>query len=213
MIQVGKTRGSEVEVRLSASSTRRIEEAIRQKYAMVSVTPEGHFRYPTGRAGLERLGYALEIIERLPPGAISSYCGVGNPFTLGFLGEGETLLDIGCGGGADTFVAAMKVGPKGGAVGIDITWEMLVRAKENLRGTSLGKVSFYLASAEELPFADESFDVVISNGVFNLIPDKAKALAEAFRVLKTGGRLLMADQSLTGCPPDDPEERIQSWFR
>lgn len=198
---------------LSISLRRRIAEAIRQKYLKVSVSPEGQFRYPTGRAGLERLGYPSETILRLPKGAVASYCGVGNPFTLGPLREGDLVLDIGCGSGVDTFVAATKVGPKGMAVGIDMTREMLVRAKEGLNQTSLSNVSFHLASAEALPFWPESFDAVISNGVFNLIPDKAKALAEVFRVLRGGGRLMMADQSLIGSPPEDLEERIRSWFR
>lgn len=198
---------------LSAGSRKRIEESIRKKYASVSIRTEGHFRYPTGRAGLEKLGYPAEIIQRLPQGAISSYCGVGNPFGLGFLAEGEGILDIGCGGGADTFVAAMRVGPRGRAVGIDMTLEMTALAKRNLAAGSFGNVFSQVASAEALPFSKETFHVIISNGVFNLVPDKLLALQEAFRVLKPRGRLLLADQILVGSLPLEPEKRLASWFR
>jgi ubiquinone/menaquinone biosynthesis C-methylase UbiE len=144
---------------------------------------------------------------------VSSYCGVGNPFSLGPINRGETVLDIGCGAGVDTVVAAKMVGPEGRVIGIDMTPGMLARARKNLQGTSIQNVSFHRASAEDLPFPDESFDVVISNGVFNLIPDKARALEEVFRVLKPHGRMMMADQILTGVLPSDIKARIESWFR
>ncbi len=202
-----------MEVFVPDGSRRRIQEAILQKYARVSVTPQGQFRYPTGRAGLERLGYPREMIQQLPQGAISSYCGVGNPFMLFSLAEGETVLDIGCGGGADTLVAALMVGPKGRAMGIDMTREMVALARENLRAGSFGNAFLQLASAEALPFSNQTFDVIISNGVFNLVPDKLLALQEAFRVLKPEGRFFVADQILIGTPPRDLEARLASWFR
>jgi ubiquinone/menaquinone biosynthesis C-methylase UbiE len=144
---------------------------------------------------------------------MATYCGVGNPFSLGPINRGESVLDIGCGAGADTFVAAKMVGAEGRVIGIDMTPEMLARARKNLQEISLQIVSFHKASAEELPFRDESFDVVISNGVFNLIPDKARALKEVFRVLKPHGRMMIADQILTGVLPADIKARIESWFR
>lgn len=212
MIREGEDWGG-LEVHLSAGSKRRIQEAIRQRYAGVSITPEGRFRYPTGRAGLERLGYPPGIIQRLPSGAITSYCGVGNPFELGLLAEGEAVLGIGCGGGADTLVAAMKVGPEGRAVGIDLTLEMVALARKNLRASFFGNAFFQVASAEALPFSNESFHVIISNGVFNLVPEKLVALKEALRVLKPAGRMFLADQILEAQPPPDPEARLASWFR
>lgn len=202
-----------METKLTIEDRKRIKESIHQKYAKVSDSPEGLFRYPTGRAGLEALNYDPAIIQALPEAAIASYCGVGNPFTLGPVHEGESVLDIGCGCGVDTLIAAIMVGPKGKAVGIDLVPEMLVRARENLRKMSFKNVTFQEISSEDLPFPDESFDVVLSNGVFNLIPDKAKALAEVLRVLKPRGRLMMADQILTGALPDDPKARVDSWCK
>ncbi len=202
-----------METKLTIEDRKRIKESIHQKYAKVSDSPDGLFRYPTGRAGLEALNYDPEIIQALPEATIASYCGVGNPFTLGPVHEGESVLDIGCGCGVDTLIAAIMVGPKGKAVGIDLVPEMLVRARENLRKMSFNNVTFQETSSEDLPFPDESFDVVLSNGVFNLIPDKAKALAEILRVLKPRGRLMMADQILTGTLPDDPKARVDSWFK
>lgn len=200
-------------MKLTTQDKKRIEESIRQKYTKVSVSPGGLFQYPTGRAALEALNYDSEVIQALPDSAMASYCGVGNPFTLEPIHEGEAVLDIGCGTGVDTLIAAILVGPKGRAVGIDMIPEMLDQAKNNLRETRLKNVTFQPVSAENLPFPDESFDVVISNGVFNLIPDKVKALAEAFRVLRSNGRLIIADQVLTGNLPDDMKTRVENWFR
>lgn len=191
----------------------RIVESIQRKYAEVSVSAEGLFRYPIGREGLEALGYAAEMIRALPEGAVSSYCGVGNPFSLGQIKEGDEVLDIGCGGGVDTLAAALMVGPSGNVVGIDMVSDMLIRAKKNLQETSFQNITFLEASAEDLPFRDRSFEAVLSNGVFNLILDKARALAEVFRVLKPNGRLMIADQILTGDLPEDAKSRVESWFR
>jgi len=205
--------GEKMEPVLDPEQRKRIEESIRQKYARVSESPDGLFTYPTGRTGLETLRYDPKAIQRLPETVLASYCGVGNPFSLGPIHEGETVLDIGCGGGVDTFIAAMMVGTTGRAVGIDMVSEMLERALKNLRETNFPNAIFQKASAEALPFLDEGFDVVISNGVFNLIPDKGRALQEAFRVLKATGRLMIADQVLTGTLQEDPEKRMESWFR
>ena len=198
---------------LTSQDRKRIEEGIRGKYTKVSDSPEGLFQYPTGRAGLEALNYDSELIQALPDSVVASYCGVGNPFTLGVIRKGEAVLDIGCGAGIDTIVAAMMVGPAGTVVGIDMVPEMLARARENLRMTDLKNVIFEEAYGEKLPFADGGFDVVISNGAFNLIPDKAKALSEVVRVLKPGGRLMMADQILVGELPSAIKARVASWAK
>jgi arsenite methyltransferase len=197
----------------SSTDTQRIKEGIGKRYAKVALTPEGIFQYPTGRAGLEGLKYDPQMINELTQEVVSSYCGVGNPFKLGPIRKGESVLDVGCGGGVDSFVAAMMVGPGGKVIGIDLVPEMVARARENLRKTSLRNVSFQESSPEKMPFPDESFDVVISNGAFNLVIDKGKALKEVFRVLKPSGRLMIADQILTGELPDDKKAKIEKWAR
>jgi arsenite methyltransferase len=191
----------------------RIREGIAEKYKKVAASPEGHFKYPTGKAGLAGQHYDPELVKALPEEVQAFYCGVGNPFSLGPMDKGEAVLDMGCGAGVDTLVAAMMVGPGGRAVGIDLTPEMLDRAKANLEKTSLQNVSFQEGSAEELPFPDGTFDVVISNGVFNLVPDKLRALKEIFRVLKHRGRLMMADQILVGEMVGDTRSMVESWAR
>ena len=202
-----------MEIQLTSQDKKRIEESIRVKYAKVAKNPEGFFKYPTGLAGLKALNYDMKITQALPEAIGASYCGVGNPFTLGQIGEGEAVLDIGCGAGVDTIVAAMMVGPTGKVTGIDLVPEMLAQAKENAQMMDLRNVRFVETSAEKMPFPDAVFDVVISNGVFNLIPDKVKALAEAFRALKPSGRLMIADQILVGQLPKNKKARIKSWFR
>ncbi len=198
---------------LSSEDRKRIEEGLRQKYVRVAINPEGNFQYPTGKVGLEEQNYDPVILDSLPDDVLSSYCGVGNPFSLGPINEGEAVLDVGCGAGIDSLVAAAMVGPNGKVVGVDLIPEMLERAKENLQLTTFANVTFEKASAEDLPFPDSSFDVVISNGVINLIPDKLKALKEVRRVLKPFGRLMMADQVLTVAPPKDTESMVASWAK
>jgi arsenite methyltransferase len=204
-------KGQIVKSQLTEEDRRKIQEGIRKKYAKVALTPEGSFRYPTGRKGLEKLKYDPQLINALPEEVIGSYCGVVNPFQLGPVHKGEAILDVGCGAGIDTLFAAIMVGPTGKVVGVDIVPEMLERARENLGKTHLGNVSFQESSPEAMPFPDLFFDVVISNGAFNLIPDKAKALKEVLRVLKPSGRFMIADQILSGELPDDKQTRIEKW--
>ena len=188
-----------------------IKEGIAGKYQKVAISPEGSFKYPTGHAGLEAQNYDPEVLNALPEEVLASYCGVGNPFSLGPIQTGETVLDIGCGAGVDSIIAATMVGPDGKVVGMDLIPEMLERAKEDLRTTSLENVTFQEGSAEDLPFPKDSFDVVVSNGVFNLVPDKARALKEVIRVLKPDGRFMLADQVLTTSQPADTKSMVESW--
>lgn len=198
--------------RISAADRKKIESGIREKYAEVAQNPEGQFEYPTGRKGLEGLDYDNALIEKLPDAVASSYCGVGNPFSLGPIKPGQRILDVGCGAGVDTILAAMMAGPTATAVGVDIVPEMIARAESNLERMDLENVEFQNASGERLPFADGTFDVVISNGAVNLIPDKEAAMAEVIRVLKPAGRLMLADQVAAGSIQKDIRERIESWF-
>lgn len=202
-----------MKIKFNRDERKRIREGISEKYRNVATNPEGRFSYPTGRAGLEGQKYDPEILNVLPEDVLASYCGVGNPFSLGPVNKGEAVLDIGCGAGVDTLVAAIMAGPEGRVTGVDLIPEMLNRAKTNLKKTSLKNVTFQEGSAEQLPFPDETFDVIISNGVFNLIPDKEKALREVFRVLKSSGRFLLADQILMGEMPADTESMVANWSR
>jgi arsenite methyltransferase len=201
-----------MENELTRQDKQRIEESIRGKYLKVAVSPEGQFRYPTGRLGLEALHYDPYLIRVLPESVTAAYCGVGNPFTLGPIHSGDIVLDIGCGAGVDTIFAAVMAGPSGKVTGIDLIPEMLERAKENARLSALN-INFLEGSAEDLLFYDDTFDVVISNGVFNLVVDKVKALGEVYRVLKPGGRFMLADQILTGELPKETKARIENWAR
>ena len=198
---------------LTDTDRKKIHKALRKKYKKVAQKPDGLFKYPTGRAGLEALQYPSELINALPAAVTDSYCGVGNPFTLGPINQGEAVLDIGCGCGVDAIFAAMMSGASGRIVGIDVIPEMLERAKENLALTQLQNVAFEKSAADNLPFATRDFDVIISNGSFNLVPDKSKALSEVYRVLKPQGRLMIADQVLSGELPKEKKQIIKSWAR
>ncbi|MEJ2700365.1 MAG: methyltransferase domain-containing protein [Desulfuromonadales bacterium] len=202
-----------MDAELTSQDQKRIEESIRGKYVKVAVSPEGLFRYPTGRAGLEALHYDPQIIQDLPESVAAAYCGVGNPFTLGPIHPGEAILDIGCGAGVDSLIAARMAGPQGSVRGIDLVPEMLDRAKENARLAGAENIEFTEGSAEELPFPEASFDVVISNGVFNLVVDKVKALEEVLRVLKPGGQFMIADQVLAGELPKEAKARVENWAK
>ncbi len=198
---------------ITIDDLKKIEAGIREKYIKVAKSPEGQFKYPTGKKGLEALHYDKTLIDKLPDAVASFYCGVGNPFSLGKINTGEQVLDIGCGAGVDTILASMMTGPTGSVVGVDIVPEMIQQAETNLRMTVLKSVTFRKASGKNLPFPGDTFEVVISNGVINLIPDKKSALTEIVRVLKPGGRLMVADQVASGSVQKDIKTRLANWFQ
>lgn len=202
-----------MEVQFTQEDNKRIRDGIQEKYIKVAINPDGLFSYPTGRSGLEVLGYDPIVLSSLPNEVSAYYCGVGNPFSLGEINEGEAVLDIGCGVGVDVIFAAKIVGAKGNVVGIDLVSEMLDLGKTNIQRMDLQNVTFVEGSAEKLDFPDKSFDVVISNGVFNLIPNKERAIAETFRLLKPSGRFIIADQVLIGKLEKDLKARIDTWFQ
>ncbi|MDP3181470.1 MAG: methyltransferase domain-containing protein [Desulfobaccales bacterium] len=192
-----------------------IRQGIKEKYVRVAQTGSGGcFQYPTGAEGMRLQGYPLDLVKDFPKTILDSFCGVGNPFSLGPIREGEVVLDIGCGAGVDTLMAARMVGPKGRVVGLDVTEEMIQRAGANLSLVpSLNNVSFQVGETESLPFPDKEFDVIISNGVFNLTLNKAKALKETYRVLKPGGRLLLADMVLVAELPQERAGNVENWYQ
>ncbi len=172
---------------------KKIQDAVKEKYAEVSRSAAGKFNYPTGREGAIRQGYDSVIIQSMPDGLIESFCGVGNPFKLGSIKAGETVLDVGCGAGFDLIVASSLVGREGKVCGIDLTPEMAEKAKSNLEQYGVRNYDIRVAGAESIPYSDDTFDAVISNGVLNLSPLKEKCFREIYRVLKPDGRLQFAD--------------------
>jgi arsenite methyltransferase len=177
---------------------KKIQDAVRQKYAEVSSSASGKFNYPTGRDGAIRQGYDPTIIRSMPDELIESFCGVGNPFALGSIKPGETILDVGCGAGFDLIVASRMVGQYGKVCGIDLTPEMAEKAKSKLKQYGVRNYDVQAAGAESIPYPDNTFDVVISNGVLNLSPLKEKCFREIYRVLRPKGRLQFADIVLKG---------------
>jgi arsenite methyltransferase len=188
-----------------------LKSEIKRTYAEVSREPEKDFIFPTGRAWAADLDYPKELLARVPESAVESFAGVANPFSLGALQPGERVLDIGCGAGTDTLVAAQMVGLEGRVTGIDMTPEMLAKARAAAQELGARNVDFVEGEVEHLPFADGSFDVVISNGVIDLIPDKDAVLSEIFRVLEPGGRIQIADVSIQQPVSEEGRRNIDLW--
>lgn len=170
-----------------------LREVIRTEYAQVASDPGQGFHFHTGRRLTRILGYADTWLDDVPEDTIASFAGTGNPFALGVLRAGERVVDVGCGAGIDSLIAAGMVGPSGDVVGIDMTRAMLDRARASAAQGGFSNVRFHEGLAESLPVPDGWADVVISNGVLNLFPDKLAGLHEMARVLKPGGRLQIGD--------------------
>jgi SAM-dependent methyltransferase len=173
--------------------TRELETKVKDMYRHVAEEPEGDYHFELGRALAERLGYPAAVLDRVPAGAIESFAGVGYFFDLAELREGEGVIDLGSGSGMDAFFAASEVSAGGRVVGVDFTAQQLEKARRLASDGDFGQVEFREARIEDLPAEPESFDCVISNGVINLAPEKDRVFAEAARVLRTGGRLAIAD--------------------
>jgi SAM-dependent methyltransferase len=196
---------------VSSENLEEIRNAIRNKYAGVSLSASGKFQYPTGKDGATALGYDPAIIKSAAAGLLESFCGVGNPFSLGKIKHGDVVLDLGCGAGFDLFVASRLVGESGRVCGVDLTEQMVERSKNNLADANISHVEIRKVDSEVIPFADNTFGVVISNGVINLSPRKIKCFQEIYRVLKPGGRLQFADVVLEHEMPAELSGSIEAW--
>ena len=187
-----------------------LKSEIKKTYSSVSEQPDRDFIFPTGRAWAEDLGYPPELAG-VPSAAVESFAGVANPWELGRLAPGERVLDLGSGAGTDSLIAAQMVGEKGHVTGIDMTPQMLARARAAAAEMGASNVEFVESEAERLPFPDESFDVVVSNGVIDLIPDKDAVFAELFRVLAPGGRIQIADVTIQNPVSAEGRRNIDLW--
>ena len=188
-----------------------LREAIREEYAEIANYPTKGFHFHTGRPLARILEYRDEWLEGIPESSIESFAGTGNPFSLGELRPGERAVDVGCGAGMDSLIAGRMVGPEGCVIGVDMTQAMLEKARAVANETGLENVEFHQSYAEELPVPDGWADVVISNGVLNLMPDKAAVLDEMVRVLKPDGRLQIGDILVQKPVPESAKRKIDLW--
>ena len=181
-------------------------------YRRVALEPDGEFHFHRGSAYAAKfLGYDAGELSELPPDCTASFAGVGNPLAIGRIEAGETVLDIGCGAGMDLLLAAKRTGPNGHVIGVDMTDVMIERARKSATGSGMHQVEVRKGDATSLPVADGSIDVVTSNGVLNLVPEKERGFAEIVRVMKPGGRLYLADIALDVELPEDARRNIDLW--
>jgi arsenite methyltransferase len=188
-----------------------LREEIRKTYTDVSTAPEQEFIFPTGRAWAQELGYPEPELARVPEATVESFAGVANHWTLGRIEPGSVVLDLGCGAGTDLLIAAQMTGPAGRVIGVDMTATMLDRARQSATEMGLANVELHESLIESLPLEDASVDVVISNGVIDLVPDKDAVFDEIGRVLRPGGRLQLADVVIHNEVSEDARKRIDLW--
>lgn len=189
-----------------------IAQAVTKKYQEVaSSSAQGKFKYDTGKKGAEALGYDAEVLSQLPDDLLDFFCGVGNPFIIWKIRPGEDILDVGSGGGLDLIVARGKTGEQAKVCGVDLTPEMIAKAEQSFKRMGIDNIELHHIDSERLPFPDNSFDAVLSNGVINLSPAKAELFAEIFRVLRPGGRLQFADIVVDGDLPPQVSTTLEAW--
>jgi SAM-dependent methyltransferase len=188
-----------------------LREEIRKTYSEVSTDQAQEFIFPTGHSWAQELGYPEPELSRVPDASVESFAGAANHWTLGRIAHGQDVLDLGCGAGTDLLIAAQMTGPEGRVIGVDMTPAMLERAEASAREMSLANVELHEALIESLALEDASVDVVISNGVIDLVPDKEAVFDEIDRVLRPGGRLQIADVVIHHEVSEDARKRIDLW--
>ncbi|MEW6321312.1 MAG: methyltransferase domain-containing protein [Acidobacteriota bacterium] len=190
----------------------RLRAEVQTIYGRVAAHPDGDFHFHRGPAyAVARLSYDAAALAQVPDATTASFAGVGNPHLVAPLAAGATVADLGCGAGTDLLLAARQVGPSGRAIGVDMTEAMAARARAGAEAMGLANVDVRLGDLTALPISDRSVDVVMSNGVLNLVPDKARAVEEMFRVLVPGGRLQLADIVLGADLEEEARRDVDLW--
>ena len=188
-----------------------ILDAVRAMYTDVATNPTREFHFPTGRRACELVGYPASQLDAIPVAAVESFAGVGYPFAADVIRAGDTVLDVGSGSGTDALIASQLVGVSGKVIGLDMTEAMRDKLRSNASALGAANLDVIEGNAEEIPLPDGLVDVVTSNGVLNLVPDKAKAIREIARVLKPSGRLQLADIVVGSLPSDACRAQTQLW--
>jgi len=198
---------------LSEMTHDEIREAVKEEYSQVARAPQTDFNFPVGKAFAIKVGHPDEILGKLPPSLCESFTGANNPQPFVELEGGEVALDLGCGAGLDIYFYAKAVGIDGKVYGLDISEGMVNKARMNLEAMGIKNVEIICGNCDNLPFPDSFFDVVVSNGIYNLSPDKEKTMCEVFRVLRPGGRAVICEIVLKKPLPENIRKNIDDWFR
>ncbi len=198
---------------LREMSSDEIKKAVNEKYSKVAKKPCASFNFPVGKTFALNVGYPKGILDKLPQSMYESFTGANNPQPFIELKEGEIVLDLGCGAGLDLYFYVKSVGIKGKAYGLDISEDMVNKAKANMEAIGFKNVEIECGHSDNLPFEDSFFDVVASNGIYNLSPDKERVMREVFRVLKPEGRTVFCEVVLKDQLPENVRKNIDDWFR
>jgi arsenite methyltransferase len=198
---------------LAQMSDSEIKAAVAKRYGEVATNPHGRFNFPVGRKFAEGVGYSPKLLDKLPESLWESFTGAGNPQPYIDIVPHETVLDLGCGAGLDLYLYAEETGPGGKVYGLDISGEMVTKARHNMEMLNVHNVEFLHASGDSIPLPDDSVDVVTANGIFNLLPDKIAIMREVARLLHPGGRTIFAEIVLKAPLPEKVRKNIDDWFR